>query len=109
MQEYRPHIPLLAAMIEASTYDARAREHFLAGFGEIRAGVAAHIADGQEAGYVHRDLPAWETAGWITWMAERGMSELVTEADAATLERLAESLTAIVWRAIYNKEETDDR
>jgi AcrR family transcriptional regulator len=102
MDEYRPHIPLLAAMIEASTYDASAREYFLAGFAQIRAALAERIADGQRQGYIHRDLPAAETAGWITWMAERGMTELVAAADPATLERLAASLAAIVWRAIYD-------
>jgi TetR/AcrR family transcriptional regulator, ethionamide resistance regulator len=109
IEAYRPHIPLLAAMIEASTYDPTARLHFLRGFEQIRDGVAAHIAKGQKAGYIHRDLPPGETAGWITWMAERGMSELVADADPATLKRLAESLAAIVWRAIYNKEKRDDR
>jgi AcrR family transcriptional regulator len=105
MEDYRPHIPLLTAMIDASTYDPTAREHFLAGFQQIRDGVAAHIAQGQEHGYIHADLHPQETAGWITWMAERGMSELVADADQATLERLAQSLAAIVWRAIYNKGE----
>ena len=111
MDEYRPHIPLLAAMIEASTYDPTAREAFVAAFDEIRDRVAVHIAEGQARGYIHRDLHPKETAGWITWMAERGMSELAGDAgaDAATLTRLVESLTAIVWRAIYTQGARDDQ
>jgi TetR/AcrR family transcriptional regulator, ethionamide resistance regulator len=107
MDEYRPHIPLLAAMIEASTYEPTARQAFVAAFDEIRDRVAGHIAEGQTQGYIHRDLHPKETAGWITWMAERGMSELAADAaaDTATLTRLVESLTAIVWRAIYTQGE----
>jgi len=109
MEDYRPHTPLLAAIIEASTYDATAREYFLAGFDQIRDGVAAHIEAGQEQGFIYRDIHPREMAGWITWMAERGMSALVAEADEATLRRLADSLAAIVWRAIYDGHELTSR
>jgi AcrR family transcriptional regulator len=101
MEDYRPHVPLLGAILEASAYDASAREGFTAGFDQIRGDVAVELARGQREGYIHADLPVSETAGWLTWMAERGMSELVAHADANTLARLAESLAALVWRSIY--------
>jgi AcrR family transcriptional regulator len=102
MQAYRPHIRLLGAMIEASTYDAATRELFLAGFEQIRDAVIVRIEAGQKAGFIHRDIHARELAGWLTWMAERGMSELVPGADEATLRRLAESFAVLLWRTVYD-------
>jgi hypothetical protein len=36
-------------------------------------------------------------------MAERGMSQLVPSADDARLQRLAESIAALVWYAVYDR------
>jgi hypothetical protein len=89
-------------MTDASAYDERVNEQFVAGFDAVRNAIASHIREGQRAGFVRPDLHPEETAGWITWMAERGMSKLVPSADDAGLRRLAKSMAAIVWYAIYD-------
>ena len=98
---YRPHIPLLNALVEVSYSDPEIRKHFQQGFADVHQTIAGHIAYGQRAGFVRPDLHPAETAAWITWMAERGMTQLVAEADAAGRGRLAESLAAMVWHTLY--------
>jgi AcrR family transcriptional regulator len=98
---YRPHIPLLNALVEASYSDPSVREQFEQGFAGVHETIAEHIAQGQRRGFVRPDVLPGETAAWITWMAERGMSQLVASADATGLDRLAESLATMVWYTIY--------
>ena len=99
---YRPHIPLLNALVEVSYSDPEIRARFQEGFAEVHRAIGRHIADGQRAGFVRQDVRADETAAWITWMAERGMTQLVAHADAAARDRLAESLASMVWYALYS-------
>jgi AcrR family transcriptional regulator len=99
---YRGHVTLMAAVVEASSYDARVRERF----GELiqlaLGEVASHIAEGQTRGFVRRDVDAEPVAGWLTWMAERGLYQLVRLADdEAGVERLTAALSAIVWNTLY--------
>ena len=99
---YCGNMTLMAAVVEASSYDARVRERF----GELiqlaRGEVASHIAEGQRRGFVRRDVDAEPVAGWLTWMAERGLYQLVRFADdEATVERLTRALSAIVWNTLY--------
>jgi AcrR family transcriptional regulator len=99
---YRGHMTLMAAVVEAASYDARVRERF----GELiqlaRRELASHIADGQRRGFVRPDLDAAPVAGWLTWMAERGLYQLVRFADdEATVARLTVALSAIVWNTLY--------
>jgi len=99
---YRPHIPLLNALVELSYSDPAVREVFQQGFEDVHGTIAAHIAKGQRAGFVRPDIFAAETAAWITWMAERGMSQLVAGADPRRLDRLAKSLATMVWLTVYD-------
>lgn len=98
---YLPHTQLLSAVLEVSTYDKRARDHFGEVYALAQRGLAHHIRAGQEAGSVHADLHPEETAGWLTWMVERGIVQLTHDANQARLTRLHESLTAIIWRTLY--------
>jgi len=98
---YRPHIPLLNALVEVARSEPAARERFEAGFADVQKTIAQHIVAGQSAGYIRPEVLADETAAWITWMAERGMGQLVPTAGDERLERLAESLATMVWRTIY--------
>ena len=100
---YRQHIPLLNALVEVSYSDPEIRAQFQRGFAGVHETIAGHIADGQAAGFVRPDIRARETAAWITWMAERGMTQLVAVADAPSREQLAESLAAMVWHALYGQ------
>jgi TetR/AcrR family transcriptional regulator, ethionamide resistance regulator len=98
---YLPHVPVICAMVEASYYSPTVRELFEQGFAEVQRSIAGHIAQGQRAGFVRPDVLADETAAWITWMAERGMTQIAATADDAALDRLAESLATMVWCTVY--------
>ena len=99
---YRGRMTLMAAAVDATSYDARVRERF----GELiqlaQRELASHIADGRRRGFVRADIDAAPVAGWLTWMAERGLYQLVRFADdEATVERLTRALSAIVWNTLY--------
>jgi AcrR family transcriptional regulator len=98
---YLPHIPLLNALVEVSYSDPEIRARFQQGFAGVHDTIAGHIADGQAAGFIRPELRPGETAAWITWMAERGMTQLVAPADGTAQARLAESLATIVWHTLY--------
>ncbi|MCW3011887.1 MAG: hypothetical protein JWO90_2291 [Solirubrobacterales bacterium] len=99
---YVPHGALLGAMVEASAYDPRVRAQFRAGFDLVHRTLARRLEEGQRRGFIRADLAPQETAGWITWMAERGMSQLVGDADDAGRRRLAGSLAGLVWHGVYD-------
>jgi AcrR family transcriptional regulator len=99
---YRPHIPLLNALVEVSYSDPAIRRHFEHGFTEVHRTIADHIGRGQRAGFIRADVRPAQTAAWITWMAERGMTQLVAHADAEERDRLAESLATMVWHTLYD-------
>lgn len=98
---YCAHRHLMAALADTSSYDAGVRSEFhrmiLTGQSEL----AAHLRRGQKAGFVRADLdPEW-SAGWISWMIDRGFYELVRKADADDLRALTDALTDLVWHALY--------
>jgi TetR/AcrR family transcriptional regulator, ethionamide resistance regulator len=99
---YLPHTRLMGAVLEVSTYDRRVRERFHAAYAEAQQAAAKHIAAGQRAGFVRPDLHPDEAAGWLTWMAERGMTQLVQHAGRARRARLADTFTAILWYTLYD-------
>lgn len=98
---YLPHTQLMSAVQEVSTYDKRARDHFGAVYARAQRAIAHHIRVGQKAGSIRAELHPDETAGWLTWMVERGMSQLGPGADRTGLTRLSESLSAIIWHTLY--------
>jgi TetR/AcrR family transcriptional regulator, ethionamide resistance regulator len=102
MERYRPHVALMSALVEVATYDAQVKELFNGFFAEIRAAIAAHIRLEQKRGMVRKGIDADAAAGWITWMAERGMNQLVPSTDAAGRRKLATSMATIVWYGVYD-------
>jgi AcrR family transcriptional regulator len=102
IETYIPHIQLLKAVSEVSTYDARARAWINAAYATAQQAAAHHIEAGQLTGFIRADLHADEAAGWFTWMAERGMTQLVQNAGKARLTRLADTFTSILWYALYD-------
>ena len=98
---YRPHTPLMAALYDTAAYDPSVRELVNTMMSENIAGLRAHIRRGQTAGFVDPALLPAETAAWLTWMAERGLHQLVRGASDAALERLVDSYTRIVWNTVY--------
>ena len=98
---YRPHALLIGAVVDTASYDADVREAYNEMLNRAIAEVARHIREGQEAGSVRADLDPETTAGWLTWMAERGLLQMVRVADAEQLPTLIDSWTAVYWNTLY--------
>lgn len=98
---YRPHTVLMAAVYDAAAYDAGVRDLVTAMMDENAAGLRTHIRRGQREGFVDPALPAPQTAAWLTWMAERGLHQLVRTATDAEVERLVDAYARIVWNTLY--------
>lgn len=98
---YQPHKVVMAAVVEVASYDAGLRELFGDLLTKTITAVAQHIATGQEEGYVEAGLDPQRTAAWLTWMAERGLYQLVAPANGAALERLLDAMTDITWNTLY--------
>lgn len=101
IRTYRPHTALMAATFDAAAYDPAVRELVDALMATNTAGLRKHIRQGQREGFIDPDLPAAQTAAWLTWMAERGQHQLIREARNGELEPLVDAYTAIVWNTLY--------
>ena len=98
---YRPHTSLMAAAFDAAAYDPAVRESVMSLIGHNSAGLRKHIRAGQRDGFVDGDVAAGEVAEWLTWMAERGLHQLVRGADDAAYAKLLDGYTAIIWNTLY--------
>ncbi len=98
---YLRHQFVMAAFVEVATYDAALRESFRELVARSVSSTADHIATGQQQRFIDPSLDPQPTAEWLTWMAERGMYQLVAGASRADVERLVDALTAITWNALY--------
>ncbi len=98
---YRAHATLLGAVVEAAGYDARSREQLNRLVGGATSALEAHIRACQRAGSASPELDPGRSAEWLSWMIERGLYQLVSPASKREAERLLDSLTGLVWRALY--------
>jgi AcrR family transcriptional regulator len=101
VRTYKPHTVLMAATYDAAAYDASVRELVESMMETNVATLRKHIKAGQKAGFVDPSLPAAQTAQWLTWMAERGLHQLVRRASDAELDGLIDAYTGIVWNTLY--------
>lgn len=101
VRRYQPHMTLMAAVYDTSSYDPEVRTLVDSMMGENIAGLRKHIRTGQKAGFVDPTLEAAETAAWLMWMAERGFHQLVLGAQPAAVDRLIDAYVSIVWNSLY--------
>ena len=100
---YRRRAKLLAALAEASTYDAGVRDEFHAMLSIGHVELAKHIRRAQSAGVARADIDPEVTAAWLVWMIERGLYQQVRPAARSELDRHAATLASIVWHALYKR------
>ncbi len=100
---YAAHVEIMQAVVEVASYDERVRRSFGRSLDASRDGLRKHIERGLEDESVRADIDAERTADWLLWMSERGFYQMVRPAssDPEELERLAESLTTVVWNTLY--------
>lgn len=101
IRAYLPHNKLIAAIVEASSYEVAVAEQFNMLMREAANHVAAYIRRSQESGDARNDIDVEPVSEWITWMIERGLYQLVANADAQEREDLTTAATDIIWRALY--------
>ncbi len=95
------HRPLLLALSEQAATDPRAAATLRRSFGRAHQQASERIAAAQERGAARREIDADAVAGWLTWMAERGMHQLIGPADAPERERLETGLADIIWFTVF--------
>lgn len=98
---YSPHTTLMRAVAESISHDARVREEFLAYMASGQKGIADYIRTGQQAGVLRADLDADAAAAWLTWMMERGLSQLSLSAGQYEPERVLTAVVDILWKALH--------
>jgi len=98
---YRSHRAVFGAVVDTAAYDQGVRHQFGALVLGLISELADHIRTGQQEGYVKQGLDPDRTAAWLTWMAERGLNQLVASASPEESEKLVATLTDIVWNTLY--------
>ncbi len=98
---YRRHQPLLVALNEMAAYDQIVGTTYREVLTAIAGRLAAVIEAGQNDGSIRRDLPADTTASTLTWMVERACQQNLPGRAASYDAELAQTLTQIVWGALY--------
>ncbi|GAB7069293.1 TetR/AcrR family transcriptional regulator [Mycolicibacterium hodleri] len=98
---YRRHQPLLVALNEMAGYDAAVGATYREILAAIAARLATVITEGQDDGYIRRELSAQTAATGLTWMVERTCQQSLPGAPESGDGELAATLTQIIWGALY--------
>jgi len=101
VKAYWPHTTLMAATYDAAAYDPSLRELVESMMNLNAASLRKHIRKSQDGGFVDPHLLPAQTSAWLTWMAERGLHQMVRTAAPAELERLIDAYAGIVWNTLY--------
>ncbi|MDO3401692.1 TetR/AcrR family transcriptional regulator [Mycolicibacterium neoaurum] len=101
VKSYRRHEALLSAVVETAAYDAQVGESYRSLMQRATAVVELVIETGKSNGTIRADLHTYEVAATLTWMVERACHQILRGAAAGADERLAESLSHIIWTSLY--------
>lgn len=98
---YRRHQPVLVALNEMAGYDPLVSSTYRDLLTSITARLTTVIEDGQADGTIRRELPAATSASALCWMVERACQQNLPHKPPEYDAELAQSLTEIVWGALY--------
>ena len=98
---YRSHSTIFGAVVAAAAYEPASRDQLKRLASGAAGALEAHIHDCQEASSAAPELDPARSAEWLIWMIERGLYQLVSQAGDREAARLLDSLTDLVWRALY--------
>lgn len=90
-----------AAVLSVAGQDPELRVALTHWMGQQAEGLARHITQGQKKGSIDPLLAPTETAAWLTWMAERGLTQLSIGITDEQFARLVDSHVDITWNALY--------
>lgn len=98
---YSPHATLMLAVADSISHDPRVRDEFLAYMERGREEIANYVRGGQAAGVLRSGLDANAAAAWLTWMLERGLSQLSRTPRTYQPDRVVTALVDIIWKALH--------
>jgi AcrR family transcriptional regulator len=101
VRTYRPRAGLMAAVYGEATFDASVRSRLNGMMDDAVTALRVHIERGQREGWIDAELRSAETAGWVGWMLERGLNEVVPAAPAEELDALIATCADMLWHALY--------
>ena len=97
---YAEHQVLFRAIADTAAQSPAARRNLERIVQRAADRLAAHIATQQARGHAAPGDPR-ATAGWLAWMVERGLYQLVPGADEEERAALHRSMSDVAWRALY--------
>lgn len=100
---YRRHQPVLVALNEMAGYDPLVAATYRNLLTAITGRMTRVIEEGQADGSIRPGLAAATTASALTWMVERACQQNLPVKPPDYDAELAESLSQIVWGALYLK------
>jgi len=95
---YHLHRQLLRAITDAAPYDE--------GIAALHRVLVERASDGLKAhlGAVESDdVDVERTSAWLVWMLERGLYQLVADADEDERERQLDAVAGLIWRLVYSR------
>jgi AcrR family transcriptional regulator len=102
LETYLRHEAVFVAMVHATVSDPDVDGDFQRLIALYRDAIEQHIVAGQGLGLVRAELPARETATFLTWMSERTFYQYARFLDDdEAVERAIDALTLIVWNTLY--------
>lgn len=102
MDAYRPHATLLAAIVEAASYDENVRSHWDNVIEKSSEVLRQAFEQGQKEGRIRQDVDPLRTAQWLMWTISHGFYQVFrTPADRKTRKEHLEELVALIWWRLY--------
>lgn len=98
---YLPHKAVYGALVDAAGYEPAVRAQLATLQQSSIDMLEEHIVRGQREGFIRDVLLPAQTAGWIIWMIERGLHQMVAGATTAQIGRLLTAVTDVVWFSLY--------
>lgn len=95
------HIAISRAMHTCAITDPNARRSVEALRQQSISELHEAITAAQASGSVDGTLDARAVSGWLVWLLERGVDQLVQDASPSQLRTVADSLTTIIWNTLY--------
>jgi TetR/AcrR family transcriptional regulator, ethionamide resistance regulator len=102
VEEYVRHRHMLAAVVEAATYDQRVRAQYAGVMQHRFEDMATGFREQQRVGVIDAGVDIEAVTPWLAWMIERGLYQLTSETETPAAERL-DGMTTVVWQTLYDR------
>ena len=97
---YRARATVMTAILDEATRDGALRADIDAAIAGAIAAFSGAIERGQREGWIDPELLPRETAAWLVWLLERGLTQVIGSADDARVDALAATLAQMLWRTL---------